>query len=116
MESKELRKGNFVKYIYSDKEFSVVDGFDSEYVFLNEITADYAEHSEVEPIPLAEEWLVKFGFINDGRYLRIDKVKITFRNGCWRFEFGGVKVMLRHVHQLQNLYFALTGEELIIKL
>jgi hypothetical protein len=28
---------------------------------------------------------------------------------------NGVKLILKHVHQLQNLYFALTGEELTIK-
>ena len=31
------------------------------------------------------------------------------------YEEGEVSVNIKHVHQLQNLYFALTGEELILE-
>lgn len=36
--------------------------------------------------------------------------------GLVRFHFSGKVLYLRNVHQLQNLYFAITGEELIINL
>ena len=81
----------------------------------------------INPIPLTEEILLEFGFyFEDGFYcLRINNTafmtiillgsyanyelsnfrqKIVFSRG----EFSGV-------HQLQNLYFALTGEELTFK-
>jgi len=69
----------------------------------------------INPIPLTEEWLVKFGFENNSMnldeegFLHLD---ISF--------IGGVNVYINdmeyphinHVHQLQNLYFALTQEEI----
>jgi hypothetical protein len=38
----------------------------------------------------------------------------TFSGGVWHFEFEGISIKIKYVHQLQNLYFALTGEELTI--
>ena len=90
----------------------------------------------IKPVPLTEEWLLKFGFEEEamrysknidlfgggkklcfsGDYLYIiDSEKqntiptdvVTIWNKDVKKEF--------YVHQLQNLYFALTGEELIIK-
>jgi len=78
----------------------------------------------VEPIPLTEEWLLKFGFDGKGR---------VFSKGDYGFDLGitpfflqkldsielqktiWVRTEVKHVHQLQNLYFSLTGEELKIK-
>jgi hypothetical protein len=79
---------------------------------------------DFRPIPLTEEWLVKFGFVKDGKYdylLKRDGFEIW--NSCDfhtdngdKFLFIGnmpdLEMRFIHVHQLQNLYFALTGEEL----
>jgi hypothetical protein len=78
-----------------------------------------------EPIPLTEEWLVKFGFEEDGfiaEYFDVDTYK---KNGFAFYyspigdslaSFGLAEIIFpKYVHQLQNLYFALTGEELTIK-
>ena len=73
-------------------------------------------------IPLTEEWLLKFGFELDieddgcqkGKY----KVSVS-DEGCLFFIYIGYYheeiAEFKYVHQLQNLYFALTGEELQIK-
>jgi hypothetical protein len=72
-------------------------------------------------IPLTEEWLVKFGF-EDNNYtfdLMANRKKLSFgwyarvvSSGVRRgFSMGKYK-HIKHVHQLQNLYFALTGKEL----
>jgi len=126
MEAKELRIGNWVlddnKEQYQAKAItiSLLDG------------GNIGPH----PIPLTEEWLVKFGFgkeheidvnwqIDCGEY----RLSITM-NGFsgtldkephWWFSiktgYGSQPVTLvrDYVHSLQNLYFALTGKELIIK-
>ncbi len=93
---------------------------------------------QAEPIPLTEEWLLKFGFeCEEDIFFKLpfpeniswcrDFAFILF-NGV----FGGVEIItyhdkskqkvfhehtvyIKHVHQLQNLYYALTGEELEIK-
>lgn len=78
---------------------------------------------ELFPIPITEEWLVKAGFefINSER-LRHNEFKtlIAFKH-VFKSGFGIVLKdfhalpNVKHVHQLQNLYFALTGEELKFK-
>lgn len=78
----------------------------------------------VRPIPLTEEWLVKLGF--EMRMLCFFHENLTIGrlspiyDGTADFTFSEVTFMIsnnpvvkiEHVHQLQNLYFALTGEEL----
>lgn len=71
---------------------------------------------DVKPIPLTEEWLERLGFENYSMNLDED----GFTHVDVSFLSGGVEVYIndmiyphiKHVHQLQNLYFALTGEEL----
>jgi len=73
------------------------------------------------PIPLTEEWLVKFGFeLNDSSW-EIDNGKYVdlqhWGDGDYRHvsNRGCCIAIIETVSQLQNLYFALTGEELTIK-
>jgi hypothetical protein len=83
----------------------------------------------LKPIPLTEEWLFKFGFhLRDGFSntfkLNVEKhqydcAQITYseKEGLLRFSNGEEKGTtliphIKYVHQLQNLYFALTGKEL----
>ena len=81
---------------------------------------------ELEPIPLTEEWLVKFGFENDKKGLILEFKNYSYsylwfnnNSGQLRLVSEGGKFLthdnLKYVHQLQNLYFALTGKELEIK-
>ena len=69
------------------------------------------------PIPLTEEWLVKFGYkYKSYGYGEEEWKQWSFKgyslNG---FTCNTSGVNIKYVHQLQNLYFALTGEELTIK-
>jgi hypothetical protein len=80
---------------------------------------EWVEH--LQPIPLTEEWLVKFGFISNpyfDRYemgvLHIECDKTKGHLMLW-IEKLPYAMELKSVHQLQNLFFALTGEELEVK-
>lgn len=84
-----------------------------------------------KPIPITEEWLLKFGFekgnninvpINvyslnlnlDGIY---SIIKYDVKNKYVHLTQRGVSVYLKeleNIHQLQNLYFALTQKELTL--
>lgn len=75
----------------------------------------------LEPIQLTEEWLLKFGFEKQERINGIDynlhPLIFMFKNkSIWMLKIqmqtidNGNKI--KHVHQLQNLYFALTNTEL----
>lgn len=78
-------------------------------------------------IPLTPEWLERLGFNLDrdhfkteGRFPIYCDFKIWARNvdsdGEWKVNHNGDDLTyVRYVHQLQNLYYALTGEELILK-
>jgi len=72
---------------------------------------------QYEFIPLTEQWLFKFGFeTNDVRYWQISSFRLHInRYGEWIFKAETFEKEIKHVHTLQNLYFALTGEELIRK-
>jgi hypothetical protein len=80
----------------------------------------------LEPIPLTEEWLVKMGFgqhktNEDGEYiytLQTGLCQFIKKNGYMYIKQNCSEVGLNNidtVHRFQNLYFALTGEELTIK-
>ena len=80
--------------------------------------------SEVErykPIELTEEILLKCGF---EKHFELDNVlcllgfSIEDRSGKFNLFYNGACVVpsIKYLHQLQNLYFALTGEELNIQL
>ncbi len=66
-----------------------------------------------EPIILTKEWILKLGFkkfCND--YTKKGIILHTRKRG---FIIKKSVPQMNYVHQLQNLYFALTGEELIKK-
>lgn len=70
-------------------------------------------------IPISEDWLIKFGFKrkpeDDSEFF----VKDTF-SGCFYDEWGDFeltdyeKAPCRCIHELQNLFYAITGKELTI--
>ena len=91
----------------------------------------YFKCDEIEPILLTEEWLFKFGFekakhshgydcyikdgfdfdiVSHGRYWVLAIYTDESCTNSLYFAHG----RFEYVHQLQNLYFALTGEELTI--
>lgn len=146
MKEQDLRIGNFIEYhsFEGDGGFYEIEqickdseGFKGYYiVFRNGSFKVSIEENEliqdrmIQPIPLTEEWLLKFGFEKDGTM-----------SGCYNYEFENIRILksfinkdsdysvcpigvspstlsiakLKHVHQLQNLYHALTGEELTIQ-
>lgn len=80
----------------------------------------YSQFNEfIKPIPLTEEWMLKFGFEKDGDYFSLGNFhyhlpSCLFYSGNDHVSGGNADAIIKYVHQLQNLYFALTGEELQI--
>lgn len=82
------------------------------------------DEADFDPIPLTKERLLKFGFKHgnnspDGSAIGKGGVYLGCMHGgrfCFNAESSTNKaVYIKYIHQLQNLYFALTGEELDIK-
>jgi hypothetical protein len=84
----------------------------------------------IQPILLTKEWMLKLGFEEEksdiptfskvfGRFIEDDYEHCLIINLDAYENFytvlNGIKLILKHVHQLQNLYYALNEEELTIK-
>jgi hypothetical protein len=112
MKANELRIGNWVMVFPVKHPQQVCDVmFDS----VNTESVFGQHYGEVDPIPLTEDWLLKFGFVSnpyEDRYekgtIHIECDKTKGATYLWIENMPHIK----YVHQLQNLYFALTGEEL----
>lgn len=87
------------------------------------ITIQYSDFSdfawlcdELQPIPLTEEWLIKFGFRLSGKWYynkRIElNISLYYKNATYGSNEEYTINYPSYVHQLQNLIFALRGEEL----
>lgn len=117
---KELRIGNYIfsnssKLPYweiSSEDFSFMNGHEVHY----------------HPVELTEEWLIKLGFKNTyDQYFEHENMPFFelldsgrgegYNNGWRMFNNSGNSIIfaIKSVHQLQNLYYALTGDELCVK-
>ena len=78
------------------------------------------------PIPLTEEWLLKFGFTKELDYffIKINQFGTTlylhiedniYQIGCQYGSWYSNNTEIKYGHQLQNLYFALTNKELKLR-
>ena len=123
----ELRMGNLVGYKFGEDEIYAIRSFDEEHVSLKDnISFDYIGYDEIEPLEITPFILKKLGFyivsdneyktrfdiLEDGRFDYI-LVKHNLSTSAIRFE-GSSLFNIKHVHQLQNLYFSLTGRELTV--
>jgi hypothetical protein len=111
MKPNELRIGN---YVLQDNE--IISGITS-----NSIHKFDLELIKLEPIPLTKEWFNRFGYYNENRPNHFEKDEYTIDshtfwdcNGMFIDDKNGVRV--KYVHQIQNLYYALKGKELTIKI
>lgn len=81
-----------------------------------EFNASYKK--ECSPIPLTEEWMFKYGFEKkDHAGVCYGKSEILiYLSGHAYFDLSDkFPAKIIYVHQLQNLYYALTGKELTIE-
>lgn len=122
MNATEVRLGNWINKKYKDY------GTDQFYwsnaqVISNDIEGITVYPDNYKAIPLTEEWLVKMGFDgnpNNGYVKNFIELGYIVQDEYFEFEYfrqgiSSLIVQVKYVHQLQNLYFALTGQELTIK-
>jgi hypothetical protein len=116
MRAEELRIGNYIQVPFGDKE-PWVRSVDT--IYYDSIMTENGRHCfehEFDFVPLTEEWLVRLGFeLHYGRYY---KGNFCYYPDLKMFEWRGLPLLdslWDKVHKLQNLHFALTGQELTIK-
>ena len=129
MDAKELKIGNYVKD-HLGRVQKVSETRSNAYIcYLSNGHKLKYKLNTTNTIPLTEEWLFKFGFYYgesiDYGYLWLKckmgefYVRPSYLGGFyWGFDYDNEingQNNIKHVHQLQNLYFALTNEELKLK-
>lgn len=127
MKAEQLRVGNIVILNGLRKEEDII---------VQEIRKTGVRHNDnpyttpfeiLKPMPLTEEWLIKFGFwrkppFGMGKSIGKHDSRIELEwlpiDQCYQLEYFGIRyisdILIKHVHQLQNLYYALTGKELAL--
>ena len=123
MDAKELRLGNYIHPLLDKNEVAEICYIgENDFGYERLSDKEYFQGNSIKPIPLTEEWLLKFGFVyckNYDEYRYKEKTNwfgiFKSEDDDWLFEKPNMSsVVLPSVHQLQNLYFFLTNEELII--
>lgn len=124
MKSNEFRINNLVKYNDTDEIFTIEEILEFGLSVKNDNEATYMEYENFSPIPLNKEWLIRFGFE------KLTDIKQGYKSTSFSLNNGNVIIMfddniltvswrielkIRYVHQLQNLIFSLTNEELTLK-
>jgi hypothetical protein len=119
MTAQELRIGTLIEYFIGEEgiewETNIVTADD-----INECDCHNEQFNRFHrPIPLTEEILLKFGFHKKGDFNCYSKSWINVciaANGSYLYqESKHTSSTFYFVHQLQNLYFALTNQELTTK-
>ena len=118
----ELKVGNLFRFISTDSIERVAD---MRTAGIKTPTINNVQISDCDPIQLNEDWLVKFGFENVDDEIDYSEFVLNYvtieGNGSDKQEpfhfvrdvdYRERKTEIKYVHQLQNLYFALTGTEL----
>jgi len=143
MQASELRIGNFIQTDKSiamhaitisrlgDIKIRLISG-DKDPVVYVAMFGNFriaVQLSECQPITLTDEWLGRFGFgkvdLHFHKKYQDDQVFCISggKNNIWQFfveseapySENSIDIEIKYVHQLQNLYFALTNSELIFK-
>ncbi len=128
MKANELRIGNLM-LLFSNRVCEVIkiegESFTVKADEISNVSVFPNMSNGIEPIPLTEEWLIKFGFVctisnKDSGYKQYGlnkkgfdimfSIECNYNPECFVENIG---IDILYVHQLQNLYFALTNTELI---
>lgn len=119
MKTTELRQGNLLKV--GEQIVMVTGVIAPDKVFCKNVDSYYEctyDIDMVEPIPLTKEWVKAFGLINGiftaNEYVSIAQSHATDKEWGIYFDDEFSAQYIKNIHQLQNLYFALTDNELTI--
>lgn len=107
MKASDLRTGNY----YS--QFGYIKM--ATWPVIRDLVVATEEQLWCKPIPLTEEWLLKFIWQLESKnkfhinsYFSLD----VYGHLYYQNDYTGLNI--NYVHQLQNLYYALTGQELTL--
>lgn len=106
---KSLRRGNLIRF--ADRDVDIIDAIHRDFVLLENYAGEWSV--EISPIELSSDLLIALGLEEDRVSWSFKDVSIYPLLTSQTFTYGhGTE--LKYLHQLQNLVYALTNEELPI--
>lgn len=109
MKPTELRIGNIVNF--EQRPHQIKEAWEMSYPTVR----------HYDPIPLTEDWLIRFGFsckikqCIKGEFKVYEKGGFTYDSNCGLWFYTLISHQPQYVHELQNLFFAITDEKLILQ-
>ena len=136
IKANELRIGNLVNVPREDQSPFRIDAFEylsNTYIKVAMTHPEFGDKmhpltwydEDLKPIPLTEDWLLKFGFEKSNsntEFYTFDLSKLSIHLKSKQYADGRtyfnswciIEKQIEYVHQLQNLYYCLTGSELTV--
>lgn len=116
IKANELRIGNYIREIDLSNFHTVVniESFPEAIIYID--NGKPLDEKDAMPIELTPEILQKAGFELKSTLLDYCKGNVSIRQKQNGYEVAWYHSTIHYLHQLQNLYFALTNEELTITL
>ena len=126
IQANELRIGNYLQF--GDKTMRAGNLVNGEFWYVQDLDCVRTVNlSDIEPIPLTEKILSKCGFEKVNHINNYSFFSYNRKNGnknficdiyenTTRINSYSIGNHVQYLHQLQNLYFALTGKELEVEL
>lgn len=118
MKIEDLRIGNLIKWgvhFCELKSFTRADLGKPVFLYTTKTTGALGIE-QFEPIKLTEKWLVNFGFSFDqhrGFYKEFNNSALYIEHNLRNVVIAGDDIReIEYVHELQNLYYALSGKEI----
>lgn len=138
MNKRDLRLGNLVEILTSNKQINLPTG---QFGIIEEIREEKVKirlrnessdvvhvfnrkYDTIRAIKLTHEWMLKLGFeeIDNSRYKHWNLEIVFHFDNSGHWSFGDLEsddlpmyIFYEYVHQIQNLYYDLTGDEFKIK-
>lgn len=116
MDIRELRIGNLV---HDPNQYGGATDIVIEYIHVTDETFEW--YKDLQGIPLTEEWLVRMGLNTSDWFCESSYLIVKDGDFGWNLRVRNANhtkeidfTYFQHVHQLQNLYHALTGHEISI--
>jgi len=124
IQANELRLGNYISFKDKQYKASMLGDLSVAIAVNGSKDHEFIKCEELGPIPLTPEWLERCGFtsVKNGVSLELNE---QYQQICFLFkgplslEVDSCRMPLysvKYLHHLQNLFFALTGTEITIKL
>ena len=114
IEARELRINNLISHNGLICTVEIINGELDQIDFLGYDDFYYSDKTEnLKPIPLTEEWLLKFGFKQNSFSLNFEndtRISIYKKYNCFIAQIDNTVIKeIKYVHEWQNLYFDFTN-------